>query len=935
MKYLSFLQLSFKRLRSRAFLSSVLVICMAMTIGVMACIPAFSGAVSRRIIEQELAEKTKSLNRPPFSVRFYTLPRARQPMTLDDADYARDWIADMLVREIGLPIATVYSQNESPSIRLRPKPDDPHYIGEDLATSQVIVVQDIDKHITVTAGAPFGESPSADHLTVWVLSTFGETLGLGVGEEYDLAYFFSESAEPLTVEIAGFWEPTDPDDTFWYRPPEELFKDALVTTRAQYNQFMAPIAPEGTGFDFWYYVLDDRRMNLDLASEYVEALDEIVEQVGERLPGGRMDYAPSAELLAGHERKMSLSIFLLGYSVPLIGILILFIGSISTMVARYQAHESAMLASRGTSSSQILLLTLVDTLIILALAIPIGIGLGLLLARVLGYSLSFMTFVSRAPLEVRLASLDWRLVFFALAINLLSRLIPASLSSRQSIVTYEHKSTGRTRLMGATRFVLMALLVAATAYGFRQLNQRSLQGLSGWQGEDPLRDPVLLIAPTLYLFTAPLVASELFVLLMKPLALIAKGIPSVTAYLGFLGLGREGGQYRTPTYLLVLCLSLGVYYASMAESADIWLVDRLQYQVGADLAFEPGVDEEAGLTQQDMAWLLPSSEYVELPGVEEAARVGEYTARAGIVPGQSVRVRLMGIERLDFPKVAYYRPDYSEQPLGEIMNVMAAQSNALLVPAEAAELLDLEMGDDITLEVLIQGLWRPIDFEMVGTFDYWPTVYPQEMPAVVANLDYLHVQTGGEFPHNIWLRTEEGARSVDVLNETRGLGVEPLKPKDLASLLYEDKQRLERVGVFGLFSISFVAAAILAGSGLLIYNSASMSGQAYRYAVLQAMGLKRREVISVVSIEYVLTLVYGMVMGTILGVLGAQLYVPFFPLSEGEALPVPPFVPYVDWNGTTWMAAIMAVTLVVIEAIVLVRLVRLKVFESLRLGMRE
>ena len=64
----------------------------------------------------------------------------------------------------------------------------------------VIVVQDIDKHITVTAGAPFGESPSSDHLTVWVLSTFGETLGLGIGEEYDLAYFFSESAEPADTE---------------------------------------------------------------------------------------------------------------------------------------------------------------------------------------------------------------------------------------------------------------------------------------------------------------------------------------------------------------------------------------------------------------------------------------------------------------------------------------------------------------------------------------------------------------------------------------------------------------------------------------------------------------------------------------------------------------------------------------------------------------
>ena len=117
---------------------------------------------------------------------------------------------------------------------------------------------------------------------------------------------------------------------------------------------------------------------------------------------------------------------------------------------------------------------------------------------------------------------------------------------------------------------MILMLVGITAYGYRQLVQRGLVGLSGWQEQDLLRDPLLLLAPTLFLFTAPLVASEIFVLLVRPLALIGRLLPSVTGYLGLVSLGREGGQYRTPTYLLVLCLSLGVFYASLAKSADIW-----------------------------------------------------------------------------------------------------------------------------------------------------------------------------------------------------------------------------------------------------------------------------------------------------------------------------------------------------------------------------
>ena len=421
MRFLAFLSVAFKRLRSRAFLSSVLVICMAMTIGVMTCIPAFAGAVSRRIMQQELAAKTQTLNRPPFAVRFYSLPRARQPMSLDDAQYARDWIGDMLVRSIGLPMRSLYMENASPSIRMRPRPDDPHYVGEDLATTQVVVVQDIDEHIEVISGAPFGQAPATDRLTVWVLESFAGRLGLSPGETYDLAYFFSAREEPVTVEIAGIWRALDPNEPYWYRSPEEMYREALLTTGDQYQAYIAPIAPEGTGFNFWYYVLDDRRMNLDYAEQYVAALDAIVKEVGLRLPNGRMDFAPTAELITGHERKTALSIFLLGFSVPLVGILILFIASISMMVARSQMQETAMLASRGTSRAQILTLTLVDTAIILVLATPLGIALGLLLARVLGYSMSFMHFVPRQALEVHIASVDWRLVGAAGVIGLGSR----------------------------------------------------------------------------------------------------------------------------------------------------------------------------------------------------------------------------------------------------------------------------------------------------------------------------------------------------------------------------------------------------------------------------------------------------------------------------------------------------------------------------------
>ena len=42
-----------------------------------------------------------------------------------------------------------------------------------------------------------------------------------------------------------------------------------------------------------------------------------------------------------------------------------------------------------------------------------------------------------------------------------------------------------------------------------------------------------------------------------------------------------------PVFLIVLCLSLGIFFASMGKSADTWLVDRRSYEVGADLVHLP------------------------------------------------------------------------------------------------------------------------------------------------------------------------------------------------------------------------------------------------------------------------------------------------------------------------------------------------------------
>ena len=185
------------------------------------------------------------------------------------------------------------------------------------------------------------------------------------------------------------------------------------------------------------------------------------------------------------------------------------------------------------------------------------------------------------------------------------------------------------------------------------------------------------------------------------------------------------------------------------------------------------------------------------------------------------------------------------------------------------------------------------------------------------------------------MRLSPGADPQIILNGVRRQDIVPIYPEDLYGRLGVDRARLERRGLLGMLSVCFLAGAVLAGLGLLVYSLASMLGRSFRFSIWQALGLRRAEVMAVVSLEYLVTLLYGIAIGTLAGIVAARLYVPLFRLTDSPEIPIPPYLPMVDWNGASLMSGGMALVLVLIEALILYRLARTRVFEMLRMGTKE
>ena len=940
MRRFAFLRLAVKRLFSHPGFTSLQILSFSLSIGLCTCVPIFGDAVSVQILRQELGRRATTQSLPPTAVRFYSMPRPTEAMTLEEAEYAQEWISSLLERELRLPIVSRYAHSESPVYYLQAEPGDVRYRRQLLSPVQIALVQSVAEHIDIVAGAPFGSIPAEGVFAVWMHHTDAERLAIQVGDTFDLAIPFVKDAEHTPVRVAGLWEATDPlDRTFWSDVPERLLENRLLTTGDAYRTFVYPSQTQKTGYSLWYFILDDSYLRLDHTQRYINALNQVEREVMKHLPAGRMDYSPIRELEQARERKAALTAVLFRFSLPLVGLIAFFTASISAMAARSQTRELAIFSSRGASRWQSLALTCLETGLLIIVSLPLGLLLGLALARLLGHSQSFLYFVPRVPLRVRIGASDWRVLGATVAASGVARVVPSWLASGLGVVGVERMAARRRPRSWATTLLLLGLLAAITAYSYQRLQIRGSLGLVGWAPSDSAFDPLLLLAPSMFLLSTPLLMVQVYLLLAKGGGWIAGLLPSTVAYLGVVGQAREGGQNRLPVYMLTLCLGTGVFYASLARSADAWLVDQRRYQVGADLAFGLEVDRNtlgvAGKVPLDSrAALLPISDYEAIEGVARATAITELEALV-VADRRLARVRLLGVDRVDLADVAYSRADFGGDSLGDLMNRLGGTLEGVLVPTELVETLQLREGDDLALELFVGRDTESVDLKVVGSFEHFATMYPRDALVLLCNRSYLQREAGGALPYDVWMRLDPTTAGADVLGQVMRLGVTPLLSGDLRAMLSRDRMRLERVGVFGMLSVCFLASALLSGLGLLIHNAALMASRSLRFAMWRAMGMRRGEIVAVVSIEYIVALVYGLFAGICIGVVAARLYVPFVPITDMPAHPVPPFIPLVDWRDAIALAMTMGVILLLLEGAIIWRAMRVRIFEALRMGMHE
>ena len=235
-------------------------------------------------------------------------------------------------------------------------------------------------------------------------------------------------------------------------------------------------------------------------------------------------------------------------------------------------------------------------------------------------------------------------------------------------------------VVAAYYFTTRAVLIRYRIAGYA-----AQAGLIFWfLTEEPIRTAGVLAAPTFLL--AAIVPIQIAYVFFN----VAARFTPASLSIGLRYVSRNPLQYSWLVLLLVMTTGVGVLATTVGGTLERSQTDQAQYDAGADIRIS--LRDDVFLSQFPIETLL--ERYQAIPGVRTASpayREPRYGRQDG--------VEVFAVDSREFPFLAWYREDFSEQPLGEIMRSLNAHP-----PPEV-----IVLPEDSTSIAIWTKLQRPIE----------------------------------------------------------------------------------------------------------------------------------------------------------------------------------------------------------------------------------
>lgn len=928
-------------------------------------IPLYADAVYFRILREVILGEGAEIVETPLSFRFRYVGARDGALEWEHVQSISAYLAKPAAQTLRLPHSSLTYHFKTDIFRLYWPEGDPG-ASQGLTWISFATLNELDRHVHVQMGSvpAVSGSTSDDTVDVLIYEPVAYEFGWQVGE----MYLAKRNDVEIPIRIAGTWIPAEPHAKFWSAPMEEL---ALVPEQTFAGRISSCLDGEIYAA-LWQLVVDGGDLHASGVAGLLERMGTMEREAVAYLPHVVLDDSPEETLQDYRRGVPELTFQLFAFSIPIVGLLLAFIGLVAGLYVAQKRNEIAVLRSRGATRMQIVGIAALEGVILGGVALLLGSVAGMGIAWLIGRVRSFLDFTAPPNLRVDPTLEVAAIGVAAVMLALVAQLLPTSSAAGHTIVTYKQEQARSLRPPWWQRVWLDGLLLVPTAYGFYVLRrQGSLAAAGGTAIGDTFGNPLLFLTPTLGLFALALFLARLLPFVMAAVAWMAARTNGVGLLVAARQLSRAPGVFAGPLILLTLTLSLSAFTASLAQTLDTHLSKQMFYQAGADLRLDEtgisiegdtgpsspitGIDsqrlaEEIGTGTAGARWLFrPVEMHLRLPGVQKAARVGRYAAVIESI-NVPVRATFMGVDRMTFPTVAYWQDDFSPESLGGLMNALASAPESVLVSRDFMAQQGLRVGDWVNVITNAHDDTVAMTLRIAGAFDLFPTWYPDDGPLFVGNLDHFFEQAGYTFPYEVWLETSADADQRQIVASVRGLTalLDPAVDsrqvvEDGLNILVTDwwsapldilaeQRRPQRQGLFGLLSVGFIASALLTVLGFLLYALFSFRRRFIELGVLRAVGLSTGQMTALLAAELASLISIGLVAGTGLGVWVSTWFIPFLQVGVEASSRYPPFVVQIAWSAITRIYFVFGGLFVIALGGLTALLLRIKIFQAVKMG---
>ena len=972
LRSLSIFAVAARRLLAQRGLALATALGLVASVAIVMSVPLYSDAVYYRVLQRELARESGEgeLQRPPFAFMFRYVGSLYGLLEWKDIEQVDDFLWEQGPAQLGLPSELRVRYFRTDNFRLFPAGDSAYAdVRDPLAWINFSTASDFESHITLLEGAlpAVADTNPETPMEVLVNVAAADEFGIQAGESF-VAFRRSEKegsqrVAQVPLRVSGIWQATDPAEPYWFYR-QTVFANQFFVPMDSYQLRLVPLLDDEVAQALWYFVQAGSRISSDDVAWLVGRISSLSQQAASILPNTRLEVSPQDALNRYRRSSQILNVLLYAFSIPIIGLMLAFIGLVVGLAVSRQRNEIAVLRSRGATVAQVIGIAALEALLLGLVALAAGIPVSHQIAQAIGATKSFLNFTIDSDLRVGMTMTTLRFGVAAVVVTMIAQVFPSLGASRHTIVSYKREQARTLRPPWWQRAWLDLLLLIPAAYGTYLLSQQGSITMPGVESTSPFSNPLLFLVPALGALALTLFVLRLLPFLMAAFAWLASRTNSVGFLLATRYLARDPAFYTAPLVLLILTLALSTFTASLAQTLDAHLYDQTYYEIGADAHLvelgqttaatsdqsettntdqaAPGgattTGEAAGSASSSISeekWVfVPVSEHLEAPDVVAAARIGDYSASIQ-AQGKWKEARFLGIDRIDFPKVAYWRRDFAPAGMGALMNSLAVASNGVLLPGTLMRENAVNVGDPIQIRVNSYSMRAEMNMIVVGEYTYFPTYYPTDedvVPLIVGNLDNFFEMAGGEVPYNVWVKTTPDADLEQVVDQLRPLDISVLDYRSARLKIAEEQRKPERQGLFGVLSVGFLAAALLTVLGFFLYALFSFRRRFIELGTLRAIGLSPGQMTTFLAWELAFVILLGLGVGTALGALVSNVYIPYLQVGSDPVALTPPFLVEIAWPAIFRIYALFGVLFVAALSVLAGLLLRMKIFQAIKLG---